>query len=262
MQSTLVDLAPEIQVPETSARAKMLAAAPRKAPETLHPSLWLGHQLGRHIDVVDASGFAVLDAELPGGGWPRRCLTELLLPHPGVGEMRLMAPALTRAQARTVMLFDPPFQLDAAVLTSYGFDLDQLFVVRTRSRALPGSDSLWSLEQALKSGHVGAVLAWLPSRLRTERLRRLQLAAHNHDGVAFVVREASVGDGPSASPLRLSVRAGGVDRLRVGVVKRRGPPLLEPLMLDLPSVLSAAAKRRSTVAPTSRDVAGQVVTTT
>jgi protein ImuA len=262
MQSTLADLAPEIRAPEMSGRATMPTAALRRAPETLHPSLWLGHQLGRRIDAVDASGFAALDAELPGGGWPRHCLTELLLPHPGVGEMRLMAPALTRAQARTVMLFDPPCQLDAAVLISYGFDLDQLLVVRTRSRTLPGSDSLWSLEQALKSGHVGALLAWLPPRLRAERLRRLQLAAHNHDGVAFVVREASVSDRPSASPLRLSVRAGGVDRLRVSVVKRRGPPLLEPLLLDLPSVLSAAARRRSIVAPTSRDVEGQAVTTT
>ena len=54
----------------------------------------------------------------------------------------------------------------------------------------PGSDSLWALEQALKSGHVGAVVAWLPPRLRAERLRRLQLAAHSHDGPAFVMREA------------------------------------------------------------------------
>lgn len=169
-----------------------------------------------------------------------------------------MAPALTSAQARTVMLFDPPMQLDAAVLTSYGFDLDQLLVVRTGSRTPPGSHSLWSLEQAMKSGHVGAVLAWRPPRLRAERLRRLQLAAHNHDGVAFVVRETSVADQPSASPLRLSLRAGGVDRLRIGVVKRRGPALLEPLLLELPSVL-AAAKRRSIVAPTTRALADKPV---
>jgi protein ImuA len=64
------------------------AAAARPAPirpESLHPTLWLGHQLARHGDAAVASGFAALDAQLPGAGWPRRALTELLLPHPGVG---------------------------------------------------------------------------------------------------------------------------------------------------------------------------------
>ena len=218
----------------------------RRAPETLHPSLWLGHQLGRHGETVVSSGFAALDAELPGGGWPRRCLSELLLRHPGIGEMRLLAPALVEAQTkRGVMLFDPPLQLNAAALASFGLDLDKLLIVSTRARVIPGSDSLWALEQALKSGHVGAVLAWLPARLRAERLRRLQLAAHNHDGVAFVVREAAVADRPSASPLRLALRPGGVDSLQIDVIKRRGPPLLAPLTLGLPPVLAPAAKRRS-----------------
>ncbi|MGZ8259658.1 MAG: hypothetical protein ACXWUL_03795, partial [Caldimonas sp.] len=57
----------------------------RRAPETLHPALWLGHQLGRSGVQTVSSGFAALDAELPGGGWPCRVLSELLLPHPGVG---------------------------------------------------------------------------------------------------------------------------------------------------------------------------------
>jgi protein ImuA len=217
---------------------------PRPAPATLHPSLWLGHQLGRQSDAGMPSGFPALDAQLPSRGWPRRCLTELLLARGGIGEIRLLAPTLIRAQSRYVMLFDPPMQLAAAVLESYGLDLDQVLVVSTRTRALPAGDSLWSLEQTLKSGHVGAVVAWLPPRLRAERVRRLQLAAHNHDGPAFVLREIAVADRPSASPLRLALCAGGADRLRIDVVKRRGPPKLEPLLLDLPSVLSAAAKRR------------------
>ena len=149
------------------------------------------------------------------------------------------------------MFFDPPMQLEAEPLMRLGFDLDQLIVVKTKSRTLPGTDSLWSLEQALKSGHVGAVVAWLPPRLRAERIRRLQLASHNHDGIAFVFREMAVAERPSASPLRISLRAGGVDRVRVDVLKRRGPPRLEPLLVDLPSVLSSAAKRRSAAAALS-----------
>ena len=236
-------------VPQAPARESMraLGCDPLRAPETLHPSLWLGHQLGRIGGDAVATGFARLDAELPGGGWPRRALAELLLAHAGVGEIRLLAPALIAAQraGRLVMFFDPPAALAAAALAGLGFEVEDLLVIHTRARIVPGSDSLWALEQALKSGHVGAVVAWLPPRLRADRLRRLQLAAHQHDGPAFVMREAAIAGRPTASPLRLALQAGGADRLQVRVLKRRGPPLEAPLSLELPTVLSAAARRRS-----------------
>ncbi|MFT3666068.1 translesion DNA synthesis-associated protein ImuA [Piscinibacter sp.] len=217
------------------------------APQDLHPALWLGHQLGRtRLDGV-ASGFAALDVQLPGGGWPRRALTELLLPHPGIGEMRLLAPALAAAQrgGRLVMLFDPPAQLSAWALAQLGLDVAQLLVVQTRQGAQPGgNDGLWAVEQALKSGHVGALLAWLPPRLRAERLRRLQLAAQAHDGAAFVMRESAAAERPSAAPLRLALHAAGADALALRLLKRRGPPLEAPITLALPPVLSAPARAR------------------
>jgi len=217
------------------------------APETLHPALWLGHQIGRAAEHALPSGFAALDAQLPGGGWPRRVLTELLLPHPGVGEVRLLAPCLAATQqgGRLVMLFDPPAALSAWALAQLGFDVAQLLVIHTRARLIPGSDSLWALEQALRSGHVGAVLAWLPPRLRAERLRRLQLAAHAHDGPAFVLRELAAQQRPSAAPLRLALRPAGADTLAVRLLKRRGPPLQAPLLLALPPVLSGIARQRA-----------------
>ena len=216
-------------------------------PETLHPTLWLGHQLARHADAAIPTGFAALDAQLPGHGWPRRALTELLLPHPGIGEIRLLAPSLAATQRadRLVMLFDPPAGLSAAALAQLGFEVEALLIVQTRTRVIPGTDSLWALEQALKSGHVGAVLAWLPPRLRAERLRRLQLAAHAHDGPAFVLCEMSAAQRPTAAPLRLALRASGADRLGVRVLKRRGPPLEEALQLVLPPVLSEIAQQRA-----------------
>ena len=218
-----------------------------RSPETLHPMLWLGSQLGRHGGAALSSGFPALDAQLPEGGWPRRVLTELLLQHPGVGEIRLLAPTLAATQkaGRLVMLFDPPAALSAAALQQLGFDVEQLLVINTRTRVIAASDSLWALEQALKSGHVGAVLAWLPPRLRAERLRRLQVAAQAHDGAAFVLREMAAAQRPSASPLRLALRPASADVLQVRVVKRRGPPLETPLQLALPPVLSNAARQRA-----------------
>ena len=215
-------------------------------PDLLHPALWLGHQLGRHADAAVPSGFATLDQQLPGGGWPRRALTELLLPHPGLGEIRLLGACLADIQqaGRLVMLFDPPADLSTGALARLGLDVAQLLVISTRAQ-VSGSDTLWALEQALKSGHVGAVLAWLPPRLRTERLRRLQLAAQAHDGPAFVFREVAAAQRPTAAPLRLGLRAAGADQLAVRVFKRRGPPLETPLRIELPPVLSAAALQRA-----------------
>jgi protein ImuA len=219
------------------------------APESLHPTLWLGHQLARHADAAVPSGFPALDAQLPGGGWPRRALTELLLPHPGVGEIRLLATSLAATQkaGRLVMLFDPPSALSAQALAQLGFDVEQLLIVNTRTRVIPGTDSLWALEQALKSGHVGAVLAWLPPRLQPERLRRLQLAAHAHDGPAFVLREMSAAQRPTSAPLRLALRPGGADVLAVRVLKRRGPPLEAPVRLDLAPMLTGMAQQRARI---------------
>lgn len=252
---------------------------PAPRPESLHPALWLAHQVGRVGTAGMPSGFAALDAELPGGGWPFRALTELLLPHPGVGEIRLLGPCIARVlhEQRPVMLFDPPAGLSGAALAALGIDAGQLLIVFTRPRlsrqgpdtsaalsfeggppttarapglhgaqshAEPGGDPLWALEQALRSGHVGGVLAWLPPRLAPARLRRLQLAAQSHDGPAFMLREQAVSNRPSPAPLRLVLQSVGIDGLGVQMPKRRGPPLLRPLVLSLPPVLPASVVAR------------------
>lgn len=247
--------APSSTVPPAPAAVRGADAGrrPPLSPETLHPALWRGHQLGRSADSVLASGFPELDAQLPGGGWPRRALSELLLPHLGIGEIRLLAPVLCEVQraGRLVMLFDPPALLSGWALSQLGLDVEQLLLIQSApqvpvdpgratpgpSRAVGGLARLWALEQALKSGHVGAVLAWLPPRLSPDRVRRLQLAAHAHDGPAFVLREMAAQPQPSASPLRLGLRAAGIDQLAISVLKRRGPPLLQPVHLRLPAML-------------------------
>ncbi len=228
------------------------------APETLHPALWRAHQLGQPVAAVLASGYPELDVQLPGGGWPAGTLTELLLPHPGIGELRLLAPALAalQQQQRCVMCFDPPAAPCAWALGALGLDLQRLVVVQARGgrhgglkgrarNLLPAADVLWALEQALKSGHVGAVLAWLPARLPADALRRLQLAAQSHVGPAFLLRDAQLRSQPSAAPLRLLLASAGPDLLRLTLLKRRGPPPAQPLVLALPAVLSAMALARA-----------------
>jgi protein ImuA len=281
--------------PLTAARPEGASAGARLAdPALLHPALWRAAQLGRAGTAGMATGFASLDAVLPGGGWQAGALTELLLPHPGVGEWRLLAPVLAAVQrgagpdgiARPVMLFGPPDQPCAWALGALGLDLRQLVLVQrrdlpvplprgagaagalgadmSRRRAAPsldapprgagaagalGADILWSLEQALASGQVGAALAWLPARLPPDALRRLQLAAQAHPGPVFLFREVEAGRRPSAAPLRLQLAPDGADVLQVQVLKRRGPPLAGPLRLTLPPVLSPLARERAAARP-------------
>ena len=249
----------------------------------LHPSLWRASQIGGAAQRSTASGFDALDAQLPGGGWPHGTLTELLLAQAGVGELRLLAPALAALapspadaapggvaagggggsrrrpagsdEGRCVMLFDPPAGLSAWALVQCGLSTRHWLVVQARagqgavahasprsanrlSPLLPSADLLWALEQSLKSGHVGAILAWLPLNLRADALRRLQIAAQAHDGPVFVFRDAQARSKPSPAPLRLLLQPAGVDGLSVRLLKRRGPPLAQPLRLVLPSVLT------------------------
>ena len=59
-------------------------------------TLWhAGHSAAIAAD-GESTGHAALDALLPQGGWPRRALTELLLPAHGVGELALLLPTLAR----------------------------------------------------------------------------------------------------------------------------------------------------------------------
>jgi protein ImuA len=223
------------------------------ALEELHPALWRAHQAGRGRDAGYSSGYAALDAELPGGGWPCRALTELLLPHPGVGEMRLVAPALAALQGRqrSVMLFDPPAALCPPAWQALGIDLRQLVIVQGRMvpRETPAvADTLWALEQALRCGHVGAALAWLPARLRIEALRRLQLAAQGHDGPAFLLRDAAARLEPSPAALRLLLVPCGAGELQLTLLKRRGPPPAGPLQLALEPLLARRARGPSVAA--------------
>ncbi len=241
----------------------------------LHPGLWHAHQLARPHQQVQPSGFVDLDEQLPGGGWPQSALTELLLPHPGVGELRLLAPVLAAVQhqQRSVMWFDPPAAPCTWALAALGLQLQHLVVVRAKQslptgrkpayklegapahnaefvrnplrEKLPAADVLWALEQALKSGHVGAVVAWLPARLPADALRRLQLAAQAHEGPAFLLRADTERQRPSAAPLRLLLASAGPDVLRLHLFKRRGPPAAQPLLLQLPAVLSAPALLRA-----------------
>jgi protein ImuA len=222
-------------------------------PERIHPALWRGTQLARGARAALPTGHQGLARELPGAGWPPGALTELLLPQPGIGEIRLLQPALAALQGQgPIALVQPPHVPQAAAWTNWGMDPAQLLWVN------PGrpADTLWAAEQILKNGSCAALLCWLP-HVRPESLRRLHLAAQGSDILFFCLRPARDARHASPAPLRLALQpaSGG---LAVNIVKRRGPacahtvfiafePALQPRPLETPA--HATVDRRPSSAP-------------
>ncbi len=147
----------------------------------------------------EPTGHAALDALLPQGGWPRRALTELLLPADGVGELALLLPTLARlTQAGSaVAVIAPPYIPYAPAWQAAGVDLALLEIVEAAPR-----DALWAFEQCLRSGACAAVLGW-PVQADGPALRRLQVAADSGECLGFALRERRHAANPSAAALRL-----------------------------------------------------------
>jgi hypothetical protein len=214
-----------------------------------HPAIWRGNDVAPEPAAVP-SGFAGLDAVLPGRGWPQGALTELLLEREGIGELRLTLPALVRiaSQRRDIVWIAPPHQPYAPALTAAGLDLSRLYVVTCSSP----QDALWAYEQALRAPECGAAFAWLTTR--DERvLRRLQVAAREGGTWGALWRRPGQGGSATAAPLRLALsREDG--RLAVRVLKRRGMELTQPVHVALDAAMPTA-REASRPLPTALQLA-------
>ena len=174
-----------------------------------------------------STGFASLDKELPGTGWPADGVTEFLHDRAGIGELRLLAPALARMsheQNRWVLFVNPPYIPYPPALAQAGIDLTRVIVSQPRAP----KDYLWVLEKALASQSCSAVIAW-PSRIHEKQIRRLQLASKDGYswGILFRSEESSKNASPAELRLRLRPLPGnsiGRDNssIAVKILKRRG----------------------------------------
>lgn len=191
--------------------------------------VWRGDRLAAEAAPGRPTGYPALDAVLPGGGWPAGALTELLIPHFGVGEFGLLLPQLCNIPAgRWGVCIAPPGLPYAPALAAAGVPLGRLLLVHAESPA----HARWACRQALASRSCEIVLLWL-AEADMAALRRLQLAAEDSATPLILLRPAQVAAQASPAVLRLALRAdqGG---LQVRVLKRRGPLLAAPLHLPLP----------------------------
>lgn len=208
-----------------------------------NPRIWRGNRQACMQDGLAAgypTGYARLDRQLPGGGWPQCALTEILLERYGSGELQLLMPALARLShgdphgdphgdsvetgvaAGWIAWIAPPFQPYPPALLQWGVDLAHILIVHTRQGHPSGRDTeaLWAAEQALSSGNCAAVLVW-PGVLDNKASRRLQLAAEKGRSWAIAFRPLAAASQFSAAALRMALVPGeqGSD---VRILKSRG----------------------------------------
>lgn len=148
----------------------MPAASPAHRAALLeHPLLregllWQAGSLGRSQSSTLGSGFAALDAELPGGGWPCQSLCEILQPPGQHAEWRLLAPALRQLfdtapggaarPAPPVLLIAPPFVPHGPGLADLGLEAAHWVWIQPDPQA-PGPT-----ERRRPSGKHGPQRAW------------------------------------------------------------------------------------------------------
>jgi len=188
--------------------------------ETLQHLAWLCTN-GRAVTapVVEASGWTELDAVLPGGGWQAGTVVELMPAATGIGELRLLLPALARitGAGRHVTLIAPPYIPFAPALSRHGVRLERLLVIQAQQ----ADDILWAAEQSLRCRSFGAVLAW-PATIRDREVRRLQLAAEAGGSTGFLYRTVDAAREASPAALRLKLRRAADNELQIDVLKCRG----------------------------------------
>ncbi|MGF6636471.1 translesion DNA synthesis-associated protein ImuA [Paraburkholderia sp. MM6662-R1] len=195
--------------------------------EEIHPSLWRASQLARGRGRIVETGYPALSAELPGGGWPVGTLVDLLVPHAGIGELRLLRPALAAGGDGPVALLQPPHTPNGLGLSYIGLPLKEMLLVKARKTA----DALWSAEQILRAGSCGALVFWA-QYAQASSLRRLHLAAQSSETLFIMVRPLAAAQDSSPAALRLALRP-SIDGLIIDIVKRRGPASAEPLSVPL-----------------------------
>jgi protein ImuA len=196
--------------------------------ESIHPALWRANQLARAYGRTVDTGYPALSAQLSGAGWPVGTLIELLLQQAGIGEMRLLSPALASvSQKRSIGLIAPQQTPHALGYAYMGVHPSRLMWLTTPK----SSDALWSAEQILRTGSCGALVLW-QQHIRSESLRRLLLAAQSSETLFVVVRPLACAQDASPAPLRLTLRP-AADGVAIELIKRKGPVTAKPIIVKL-----------------------------
>ena len=198
-----------------------------------HPDLWRAGRIEPNTQTI-TTGYPVLDSLLADRGWPKAGLVELLSAQLGIGELRLLGPALARLsvqEQRWIAWINPPHIPYAPALAELGIDISKVLLVQPKTYA----DALWAFERAVKSGTCSAALAWFDdARLAAKDVRRLKLAARRGGTLAVLFRPDTAARRQSMAELRILLQQASLpDRLSIEILKRRGGWPTERCSLEL-----------------------------
>ena len=224
--------------------------------------IWQANSLNQDPNNSVTSGFAELDGKL-NGGWPDKGIIELQCSPIGIGEVRLLLPALrqlslskaqgeglgesreknqTKPQAKLeeslYIWVAPPGRLNGQVLVEAGLPLANTLVVS----GISAKEAFWLSEKSLRSGCCAAVVLWC-DELEPNQAKRLQLAAKEGNSLGFVIRPPS----KVSQSLPVSVRmvvAPHVQGLQVNISKRLGANPVSPFTVDMSQYWPVLAKVR------------------
>lgn len=212
-----------------------------------HPDLWQAGQLAP-LEPTLSSGFASLDENLPGNGWPQAGLAEFMLSTQGLGELQLLVPLLKRLseEDRWIAWVNPPFLPYAPALAEQGIDLNKILLIHPKNH----KDALWAMECASKSGTCSLVLGWLDEKQTTTKdTRRLQLAAKTGNTFSCLFRPEAAAQQASMAELRISLKpiADSENRVTVAIEKRRRGWPVNDLPLDFTHAPYTATRQQDRV---------------
>ncbi|MBI1907432.1 MAG: translesion DNA synthesis-associated protein ImuA [Rhodocyclales bacterium] len=206
----------------------MNAAMPTPLADLPPGLVWRADSFAHVTEKTWPTGYAALDAELPGGGWPGGAITELLADTPGIGSIELLLPMLRRAPVeRWIAWVAPPCLPYAPALADAGLALSQLILIDPPQH----SALVWATRQATASGACHAVMAWV-HKIDMAALRRLQLAAEASATPLFLYRPLAAASQPSPACLRLQLTP-EENAIGISILKRRGPASARTLHLPL-----------------------------
>jgi len=223
-----------------------------------HPAIWRGRSVAR-TEVIP-TGFDALDECLPGGGWPRTGLMEILVSSFCVGELYLLLPALaaltqspaarwcvwtisgaassltpqsSAKQAGEARDDSPASRPDDPAASRAGLPPGADFLhpfapalaahgmaLRRMLVVRAPAQSMWAFEQSLGSGACDAVMTW-ERGLRAAQIRRLQLAAERGRALGILFRPLNAARESSPAILRLALEP-VLNGVRIAFLKSRG----------------------------------------
>ena len=191
--------------------------------------LWRGSQAKQGHQGNQRSintGYESINKQLYNQGWPLGTINEFGTSRDGIGELRLLMPALRALQQsslqqssrpQSIILIAPPYSLFAPALVKENIDLRSLTIVKTNTL----KESLWAAEQSLAGNCCAAVIFWTGTHhINTHDLRRLQLAVEKTQSWGVLFRHSRCLSQASVSGLRVQLDCNSHSKLELSILKQ------------------------------------------